>query len=128
MTLPTKLSMIWVLLFPFAAIAGDAAARTPRSLPISKVWPRSAPDTRDLTPPALLRAGRNSSFLPPPFSNKIDLNRCSLQQLQDLPGVGPALGASLMAGRPYRTIGDVARIGIPFNTIEQIAPIIELRP
>lgn len=108
--------------------ASDGAEPKPREMPISKVWPRSAPNARYLTPPALLRAGATSAAPPTTFSGKVDLNRGSLQQLQDLPGVGPALGARLMAGRPYRTLGDVARVGIPLNTIEQIAPLIEMGP
>ncbi len=105
-----------------------AADEPPRNLPISKVWKRSTPNERFLAPPLLLRAGAGAAGLPTPFSNKIDVNRCSLQQLQDLPGVGAAWGARLMAGRPYRTVGDLARAGLPFNMIDRISPLIEFGP
>ncbi len=38
------------------------------------------------------------------------------------------MGAHLMAGRPYRTLGDLARDGVPLDTIQKIAPLIVTGP
>ena len=61
-------------------------------------------------------------------ANKIDLNTCTLEQLQNLPGVGAAMGAHIMAGRPYRNFDDLARDGVPLNTIEQIRGLVTVGP
>jgi DNA uptake protein ComE-like DNA-binding protein len=130
MTLPKNVLIIAAVALVAGRAWADDAARTTamRGLPISKVWQRTAPNERFLAPPALLRAGPSVVGLPTPFTNKLDVNRASLEQLQNLPGVGPAWGAKLMAGRPYRTVGDLARDGIPLGTIERIAPLIEFGP
>ena len=76
-------------------------------------WPRSSRKRRTLPWRAKPRGG-------PAGANKIDLNTCTLEQLQNLPGVGAAMGAHIMAGRPYRNFDDLARDGVPLSTIEQI--------
>ncbi|MBI3836370.1 MAG: helix-hairpin-helix domain-containing protein [Planctomycetia bacterium] len=59
---------------------------------------------------------------------KVDLNSASLQQLQNLPGVEPGMAAHILAGRPYMNMDDLARDGIPLNTIERIQPLVTLGP
>ncbi len=49
---------------------------------------------------------------------KLNINTCRLMDLQDLPGVGPSLGAHIMAGRPYRNFQDLERDGVPLNVVE----------
>ncbi len=61
-------------------------------------------------------------------SDKINLNTCTLEELQNLPGVGPAMGAHIMAGRPYESLDDLARDGVPLSTIEQIRSLVILGP
>ena len=78
--------------------------------------------TMMLQPPA------NSAGTPAPYATKININQCTLEQLQSLPGVGAAMGGHIMAGRPYRTIGDLARMGVPLDTIQKIAPLIVMGP
>jgi DNA uptake protein ComE-like DNA-binding protein len=94
-------------------------------MPISRNWQpggvigRQPSQTR--TPVAAKpRGGRGA--------NKIDLNTCTLEQLQNLPGVGAAMGAHIMAGRPYRNFDDLARDGVPLNTIEQIRGLVTVGP
>jgi competence protein ComEA len=76
----------------------------------------------------MLQPPANTAGTPAPYATKINLNRASLEQIQSLPGVGPGLGAHILAGRPYRTLADLARDGVPFPTLEKIAPLITLGP
>jgi hypothetical protein len=102
---------------------GAPAEVRPESLPISKNWQRrpADPDAREPEP----QVARQRRAIP---LNKIDINSCTLEQLQNLPGVGPAMGGHIMAGRPYRNFEDLARNGVPLNTIERLRPLIVMGP
>jgi hypothetical protein len=55
---------------------------------------------------------------------KIDLNRATSEQLQELPGIGKAYSKKIMAGRPYKSVRDLSKIGIPAPTIKKITPLV----
>ncbi len=55
---------------------------------------------------------------------KIDLNRATLEQLKELPGIGEAYSKKIMAGRPYKTVKDLSKTGIPAATIKKITPLV----
>ena len=132
--IPAALALMLTVLASYticcAVQAADATAAPPKlaDLPISRNWrpggligPQS-PQTR--TPRAAVAAKPKAG----PGTNKVDLNTCTLEQLQNLPGVGAAMGAHIMAGRPYRSFDDLARDGVPLSTIDQIRPLVKVGP
>ncbi len=55
----------------------------------------------------------------------LDLNKATAEQLREtLPGVGEVTAGKIVAGRPYASIDDLAKAGIPARTIEQIRPLV----
>jgi DNA uptake protein ComE-like DNA-binding protein len=54
----------------------------------------------------------------------VDLNMGTQAQLEALPGVGPATAKKIIAGRPYISVGDLARAGVPAKTITKITPMV----
>ena len=67
---------------------------------------------------AVLAASVTASAAP----EKVDVNTASQQQLEALPGIGPALATKIIANRPYSSINDLSRAGVPESTIEKIKP------
>jgi hypothetical protein len=54
----------------------------------------------------------------------VNLNSASQADLEALPGVGPATAKKIIAGRPYASVADLAKAGVPKNTIEKITPVV----
>jgi DNA uptake protein ComE-like DNA-binding protein len=55
---------------------------------------------------------------------RVDLNTASEAELDKLPGVGPATAKKIIGGRPYSSVNDLARSGVPAKTIEKITPLV----
>ena len=54
----------------------------------------------------------------------LDLNTAPQKELEALKGVGPATAKKIVAGRPYKSVDDLAKAGIPKGTIEGIRPLV----
>ncbi len=54
----------------------------------------------------------------------LDLNTATAQELEELPGVGPALAKKIVAGRPYKAVDDLAKAGVPERTIDSIRALV----
>jgi competence protein ComEA len=52
----------------------------------------------------------------------VDLNTASLAQVGTLPGITPEYARKIVDGRPYRSMADLERVGIPHAIVEQISP------
>jgi competence protein ComEA len=57
----------------------------------------------------------------------VDLNKATAEELEaDLPRVGPATAKKIIAGRPYTSVDDLAKAGVPKRVIEEIRPHVTL--
>jgi hypothetical protein len=57
-------------------------------------------------------------------SAPVNLNAASQADLEALPGVGPATAKKIIAGRPYSSIADLSKAGVPKNTIDKITSLV----
>jgi len=56
--------------------------------------------------------------------DKIDVNTATAQQLNQLPGIGPATAKKIIASRPYSSVSDLSRAGLTQKQLEQITPMV----
>jgi competence protein ComEA len=58
----------------------------------------------------------------------IDLNSASEKELESIKGVGPATAKKIIDGRPYKSVDDLSKAGIPAKTVEGIKPFVKVGP
>ena len=90
-----------------------------------KILPWSLAFVLTLSLPAFAgqAAGAKASPTKAPAAT-VNLNTASQADLEALPGVGPATAKKIIAGRPYASIADLAKAGVPKNTIEKITAMV----
>ena len=54
----------------------------------------------------------------------VNLNTASEADLVALPGVGPATAKKIIAGRPFTSVADLAKAGVPKATIEKLTALV----
>jgi DNA uptake protein ComE-like DNA-binding protein len=57
-------------------------------------------------------------------AKKVDINKATAAQLEDLPGIGPALAKKIVAGRPYKTVNDLSKAGISATELRKIDSLV----
>jgi Helix-hairpin-helix motif len=55
---------------------------------------------------------------------KLDLNTAPLEQLQKLPGLNEATAKQIIAGRPFKSVGELEKVGLSKPTIDKLAPMV----
>lgn len=60
-----------------------------------------------------------------PEKTLLDLNKATAEEMVDaLPGVGEATAKKIIAGRPFKSVNDLAKAGVAARTIEAIRPLV----
>jgi DNA uptake protein ComE-like DNA-binding protein len=59
---------------------------------------------------------------PDKSSKLVDLNKATEAELQEISGVGEAYSKKIIEGRPYKSIDDLSKAGIPAASIDKIKP------
>lgn len=109
--MPARLSRIatGALLSTLLAAGASAQVAPPKAVPRVKAAPASP------TSPA--------TASPTPAPAKIDLNRATEAELQELPGIGPARASAIVKARPFRTVDDLKALrGITPAVFAEISP------
>jgi hypothetical protein len=52
------------------------------------------------------------------------LNTATAAELMELPGIADAYSKKIIAGRPYQTVDDLAKVGIPATTVAKIRSLV----
>lgn len=58
----------------------------------------------------------------------VDLNTATIAQLKELPGIGTGYARKIVAARPYRSVDDLAKSGLPAETIKRITELVTVVP
>jgi hypothetical protein len=120
MPLYTRRQLLLLLLLTGAAAAGLAVEHGRRARPdlVERLEALDRAERRAPDPPP--RApGRGA----PPPAEPLDVNRAPASELARLPGVGPALAARIVAGRPFADVGELRRVkGVRRPTLERLRP------
>jgi competence protein ComEA len=77
---------------------------------------------------ALLSADgpRQSIAADPKAAAAVDLNSATEAQLEELPGIGAASAKKIIAGRPYKSVDDLAKAGLPAATVSKISSLVSV--
>lgn len=59
---------------------------------------------------------------------KLDLNRATAEELLRVPQLGKSTVERIIRGRPYRSVDDLARVGVSARTIESLREIVVVGP
>jgi hypothetical protein len=115
-----------VLILPAAICRADVQ-------PVPELLVRLWPFFRSTRPVVLLPEDHNPverrRVLVAPYSpRKVDINSASFSELQNLPGIDSSMAARIFAGRPYRTLQDLERNGIPLDVVQNLAQQVEFGP
>jgi competence protein ComEA len=116
-------------------VSGIGPATLERLRPFVYAQPSSSAEDEDDSAPAVAAPAK-----PPPekraavskkaeaLTQPVDINRASAEELQRLPGVGPAMSARMIEARqqkPFRAVDDLRRVhGIGPKTLERLRPLV----
>src|SRR5262245_3955066 len=56
----------------------------------------------------------------------VDVNKATVDELLEIPGVGDATAAKIVKGRPYASLDDLAKAGLSEKTIAKVRPYLKV--
>lgn len=69
-------------------------------------------------------SSKNQSKTSAATGSQVNLNTATEKELDALPGVGPATAKKIIAARPYSSVDELSKSGIPAATIKKITPLV----
>jgi Helix-hairpin-helix motif len=129
-TTPHRSRTVWWLLAVLISGVGGYLLHSPAGspaftpLPGGRVVTPSPIQDRGVVPPVSAPPRGGAAPRTPQMRtfSVVDLNSAALAQLQTLPGITPDYARKIIAGRPYQSLQDVERAGIPREVVDQISP------
>ena len=67
------------------------------------------------------KAGRKTAPASP-----VDLNTASQDELESIPGIGAPTAKKIIAGRPYNSVADLAKAGLPAKQVQELTPMVKV--
>lgn len=78
-------------------------------------------DARETFTPGLDTSGFEEGSL------QVNVNTATPEELESIPGIGPAFAAQIIAGRPYSRVEDLERVhGFGHNLVESLRPYVKV--
>lgn len=108
----------WILSLAAAALAGSllaSPATTGTGTPPPYMPPRPSKKARS----GAVRPVRVATKASP-----LDLNTASERELEALPGVGRTWAAKIVGARPYASVAELSRAGLPKRTLDRVTPLV----
>jgi competence protein ComEA len=101
------------------------AGLTPKNIEALKPFVTVSPAKASTPPAAAVPAKPVKS---PEPAKLIDLNTASQQELESLPDIGKSSARKIIAGRPYTTVDNLTKAGIPAKNIDVLKPLVTISP